>query len=138
MHAGSRLDDSWEEVRQGWPDQWLRFHADPWTNGYLGGESLRDVHGRTAPVLDGLLAEHAGQSVLVVSHHVVLRVYLAGLLELPPAQARQVRLDNASVSIVVRCAGVTSVQGVNYPATASRFSQFKASCAGAHTGHGEG
>jgi broad specificity phosphatase PhoE len=104
---------SWEAIHERWPVEYQRFHVDPWSNGYLGGESLRDVHARSAPVLDALLAGHEGQSILVVSHHVVLRAYLAGLLGLPPAQARRVTLDNASVSIVIRDGGVTRVERIN-------------------------
>ncbi len=104
---------SWDEVRHAWPADYARFQADPWSHGYPGGESMRQVHERAAPILDGLLDRHDGLAVLVVSHHVVLRVYLAILLGLPPARVRQVGLANASVSVVVRHGGATRVQAVS-------------------------
>jgi broad specificity phosphatase PhoE len=104
---------AWDEIEQTWPEPFARFQADPWTNGYPGGESLTAVYARAAPVLNGMLGEHEGETIAVVSHHVVLRVWLAALLGLPLARARQVRLANASLSVVVRHGMQTSVQLVN-------------------------
>ena len=42
--------------------------ADPARHGYPGGESFQDVHDRVVPVLEQLLANHAGQSVLDFVH----------------------------------------------------------------------
>jgi broad specificity phosphatase PhoE len=87
--------------------------ADPAAVPYPGGESFADVHRRAAAALDQLLADHAGRTLLVVSHHVVNRTYLAGLLGLPLARARQVALDNCGISVVVRTAEATVVSMVN-------------------------
>lgn len=103
----------WGTIRTREPDAHARFHADPAAHGYPGGESFADVHVRAAPALDALLRRHAGTAVLVVAHHVVNRVYLAGLLGLPPALARRVTLDNAGVSVVVREGGSTRVTTLN-------------------------
>jgi len=47
------------------------------------GESAVAVHARAATALDELLAAHAGESVLVVGHDLLNRVYLAGLMGFP-------------------------------------------------------
>jgi broad specificity phosphatase PhoE len=98
---------SWPDVARQDPVDYTCFQADPWQNGYPGGESLRQVHERSATALDELLSRHANHPLLVVSHHVVLRVYLARLLGLPTAQVRRVVLDNAGISVVV-CRGEQS------------------------------
>ena len=103
----------WQAVRYLDAEAHQRFLDNPAEHGYPGGESFADVHRRVAPVLDALLERHAGQSVLVVGHHVVNRTYLAGLLGLGPAQARQVALDNCGISVVVREAGKTAVCTLN-------------------------
>ena len=90
-----------------------RFHANPAEFGYPGGESFRDVYGRVAPLLDELLVQHSGQSILVVAHHVVNRTYLAGLLGLTLDQARQVTLDNCGISVVVHDGARTTVNTLN-------------------------
>jgi broad specificity phosphatase PhoE len=103
----------WQTIRSREPDDYRRFHANPAQFGYPGGESFRDVHGRVAPLLDDLLRRHAGEAVLVVGHHVVNRTYLAGLLGLPPDQARQVKLDNCGISVVFREGEITLVNTLN-------------------------
>ena len=103
----------WGAVRAAEPEAYDRFHADPAANGYPGGESLAQVHARSAPALEALLQHHEGESLLVVAHHVVNRTYLAGLLGLPLARARQVALDNCGISVVARQAGRTAVVTLN-------------------------
>jgi broad specificity phosphatase PhoE len=60
-----------------------------------------------------LLAQHTDESLLVVTHQVVLRVLLAGVLGLPLCHARDSRFDNASLSVVSLDAGRTTVLAVN-------------------------
>ena len=107
--AGDWEGLDWPSVRLLDPEGYRRFHDDPARSGYPGGESYADVHRRAAPVIDQLLAGHAGKSIVVVAHHVVNRTYLAGLLGLRPGQAREVVLDNGAVSVVVRRGGQASV-----------------------------
>ncbi|MFO0929405.1 MAG: histidine phosphatase family protein [Gemmataceae bacterium] len=108
--AGAWDGLDWGAVRAIDPDGYARFHADPAAFGYPGGESYADVHTRAAPALAELLERHAGRAVVVVAHHVVNRTYLAGLLGLPPGQARRVVLGNGAVSVVVRQGDRTTVR----------------------------
>jgi broad specificity phosphatase PhoE len=103
----------WGSVRDRDPEGYRRYMADPATVPYAGGESFADVHVRAAPIFDRLLADHADQNLLVVSHHVVNRTYLAGLLGLAIRQARQVVLDNCGVSVVTGEGGATTVTTLN-------------------------
>ena len=103
----------WQIIRAQDPEAYHRFMADPAAHGYPGGESFADVYVRAAQALEGLLELHRGQAVLVVSHHVVNRTYLAGLLGLAPGQARQVTLDNCGISVVVRDGAQTLVCTLN-------------------------
>jgi broad specificity phosphatase PhoE len=103
----------WQTIRYLDAEGYARFVARPGEVGYPGGESLGDVANRVAPALERLLHEHAGQSVLVVAHHVVTRTYLAGLLGLTPNQARQVTLDTCGISVVVRDGDETHVSTLN-------------------------
>src|SRR5205823_7643148 len=89
------------------------FHSNPAKFGYPGGESFADVHARVRPAIDDLLQKHAGQSILVVAHHIVNRTYLAGLLGMGPELAKQVVLDNCGISVVVREGEKTTVSTLN-------------------------
>jgi broad specificity phosphatase PhoE len=103
----------WQAIRARDAEGYRRFMKDPATFGYPGGESFAEVHRRASASLEGLLLRHAGRSLLVVAHHVVNRTFLAGLLGLTPAQARQVSLDNCGISVVVREGDETSVTTLN-------------------------
>src|SRR5579871_1625768 len=99
----------WQSIRAVDAEGFQRFHANPAEFGYPGGESFRDVHRRATSALDQLLNVHAGESILVVAHHIVNRTYLAGLLGLTPDQANQVTLDNCGISVVIRDGAKTAV-----------------------------
>jgi broad specificity phosphatase PhoE len=103
----------WQSIRYLDAEAYQRFMAHPADHGYPGGESFRDVHDRVSTAIDELLDLHAGESILVVGHHVVNRTYLAGLLGLTPNQARQVVLDNCGISVVVREGEQTTVSTLN-------------------------
>jgi broad specificity phosphatase PhoE len=104
---------SWEEIAQRFPAEFSQFMANPARHGYPGGENFADVHGRASRALEGLLLRHEGEVVVVVAHHIVNRTYLAGLLGLPPEQARQVSLANCSISLVVRDGAQTELRTLN-------------------------
>ncbi len=103
----------WQTIRRQDADSYQQFMANPADFGYPEGESFADVYQRAGPVLEELLRIHAGQAVLVVAHHVVNRTYLAGLLGLTVAQARQVSLDNCGISVVERSGEQTIVSTLN-------------------------
>jgi broad specificity phosphatase PhoE len=111
--VGAWEGKSWDEIKRDEPDAYARYHADPAAHGYRGGENFRQVHDRAAGAIDDLLERHAGFTVVVVSHHVVTRTYLAGVLGLGPARARQVALDNCGISVVERKNGKTTVATLN-------------------------
>jgi broad specificity phosphatase PhoE len=105
---------TWPDIRAADAEAYRDYLANPAAVAYPGGESFGEVHARASAALEELLREHAGRTLLVVSHHVVNRTYLAGLLGLPIAQARQVALDNCGISVVVREAdGATQVSTLN-------------------------
>ena len=103
----------WQSIRYLDADAYWRFMTGPGDFGYPGGESFADVSRRVTPALEDLLRTHAGEAFLVVAHHVVNRTYLAGLLGLPPNQARQVTLDNCGISVVVQDGERTTVSTLN-------------------------
>jgi broad specificity phosphatase PhoE len=92
----------WESIRKQDADSYQKFMADPAAFGYPEGESFAEVYERAGRVLEDLLERHAGATLLVVSHHVVNRTYLATLLGLGVNQARRVRLDNCGISVIER------------------------------------
>jgi broad specificity phosphatase PhoE len=104
---------SWEEIQAAEPESFARYHADPSANGYVGGENFRQVYERATRAIDRILSMHEGASILIVSHHIVNRTYLSGVLGLGPARARMVSLDNCGISIVNHERGKSKVAVLN-------------------------
>jgi len=111
--VGDWEGQSWEEIRAADPESYARYHANPALNGYAGGENFQEVYDRSARAIDEILGRHFGRTVVVVSHHIVNRIYLAGVLGLGPARARAVSLDNCGISIVHRDGARTSIATIN-------------------------
>ncbi len=56
------------EVEALWPDEYACWERDPYTFSPRGGETGLAVTARALPALVSLVTEHAGRSILVVSH----------------------------------------------------------------------
>ncbi len=104
---------TWDAIRAQDAEAYQRFLQDPGRHGYPAGETFNQVAERACPFLDQLLETNPDANLVVVSHHVVNRVYLAGVMGLSPSQAREVKLDNCGISTIVREAGRTTLLRVN-------------------------
>jgi broad specificity phosphatase PhoE len=104
---------SWEEIEAAEPEEFARYNADPAAYGYRGGENFQQVHDRAVRAMDEILSRNEGATIVVVSHHIVNRIYLAGVLGLGPARARAVSLENCGISIVNRDRGKATVTTLN-------------------------
>mgnify|MGYP001345878770 CR=1 FL=1 len=103
----------WATIRAQDPDSYRKYMADPAAFAYPGGESFSDVFRRASAAFEQMLSDHAGTTILAVTHHVVTRTYLASLLGLRLAQARSVALDNCGISVVVRSGDDSVVSTLN-------------------------
>jgi broad specificity phosphatase PhoE len=90
----------WDTIHRDFASEFTQYMADPSTFGYPCGENFEDVWKRIEPAMTGILERHRGETVLVVSHHVVNRVYLSQILGLPLRLGRNVALDNCGISVV--------------------------------------
>jgi broad specificity phosphatase PhoE len=103
----------WETISRDHADAWRAFHENPADVPYLGGESYRLVLERVRPIFERLLAEHAGETIAVVAHNVVNRVYLADLLGLDLCKARDLHQANGCVNVIRRRDGRTELVTLN-------------------------
>jgi broad specificity phosphatase PhoE len=66
-----------------------------------GGESYTDIRRRAVPAFEALAARHAGRTIVVVAHGVVIRVLLTTLLEgYGPEHFAAIAIPNAGVNDV--------------------------------------
>jgi probable phosphoglycerate mutase len=87
------------ELRERHPDEldaWLGSLDEP----AGGGESFRVVEKRVLASLDRLLEEHAGRTVLVVSHVTPIKVLVARALGAPLESVHRMEMAPASVSVL--------------------------------------
>lgn len=82
------------EVEALWPDEYACWERDPYTFAPKGGETGLAVTARALPALVSLVNEHAGRSILVVSHKATIRLLLSALIGFDPRTYRD-RLDQS-------------------------------------------
>ena len=90
----------WGAIMEDDTEAYHLFMDDPATHGYPEGESYADVLDRGGGPLDGVLAGHRGQTVAVVAHNIVNRVYVARLMGWPLSRAREIRQDNTGINVI--------------------------------------
>lgn len=75
-----------------------------WRGGALeythpGGESYRDIRERVVPVFREFVARHAGETIVIVAHGVVIRVLLTTLLDgYGPADFDRIGITNCGIN----------------------------------------
>ena len=79
-------------------DLLFNFKRDPVTYRPAGAEAIADFYQRVSQAWDELTAIHAGQHILIVCHAGVIRMILAHILEMPPANAYRIQVGSASLS----------------------------------------
>jgi broad specificity phosphatase PhoE len=73
---------------------WAQWQADVWGPAVAGGERFDDFAQRVGQALQSLLAQHAGQRILIVGHRATNRVLLGLLLAWPRQRWEELRLRN--------------------------------------------
>jgi alpha-ribazole phosphatase len=86
------------EIETDAPGTLARFKADPVHARPQGAEPLAEFHARVAAALDDLLAQHAGQHVLLVGHAGVMRMALAWALQIPLEHAYRIEVATATLT----------------------------------------
>jgi probable phosphoglycerate mutase len=96
---------TYDEMAQRYPDEHARFSARDPEYAVPGGESPRQFFERSLACLEGIAAAHAGESVVVVTHGLVLDTLHRAARNMPLDAKRDAPLLNASLNIFQRTAG---------------------------------
>ncbi|GIK41185.1 MAG: phosphoglycerate mutase [Chloroflexota bacterium] len=90
-----------ETIARDYPQDYLRWAADPAWFPPTGGETARAVARRAMPVVEEIVERFVGGNILLVSHKTTIRIILCSLLGLDLSRYRH-RLDCpvASLSVV--------------------------------------
>lgn len=93
---GMRVDDIKAQHPKAWED-WLRFQED---YAMPGGETTRQFHARVMDAVRRIVAAHAGQTLVVVTHGGVLDMVYRTALSLGLNGPRQSEIPNAGLNRV--------------------------------------
>lgn len=93
--SGLSRSDGWEvyaESKRRWIEGNLEFTHE-------GGESFADIRRRVLPIIGELRDRHAGETLVVVAHGIVIRVLLLSLLpDMTSADFDRIAIDFASIN----------------------------------------
>lgn len=113
VNVGQWEGRTWTEIMAADREYYERFMENPADVPYLGGENYRHVLARVQPALESVFHRHPGESIAIVAHNVVNRVYLGSLLGLELARSRQIRQTNCCINVVRRKNGETELVTLN-------------------------
>lgn len=65
-----------------------------------GGESLNDVRARAMAALEEVIQSHSGKTVVLVSHRVVNKVLICGILGLDNSHFWQIAQDTTAINLI--------------------------------------
>lgn len=91
---------TFEEIGRSYPELWEAITNFSLELNFPGGESFKGFIARTSKFLDRLNKHTEEQIILVVSHGGPLRTLVCELLGIDQSHWRQLRCDNASLTIV--------------------------------------
>lgn len=92
---------SGQPMSQGWEaytDAMSAWKAGDLHASHAGGESFAELQARVLPALTDLVRRHAGETIVVVAHGVVIRVALACWLDGGPAEFDRFGIDFVAVN----------------------------------------
>jgi probable phosphoglycerate mutase len=88
------------EVEAQFPDEYATWERDPFTFAPTGGEPGVRVMARALPAVQAIVAAHAGQDIVIVSHKATIRLVLCAFLGID-ARGYRDRLDQDPASLNV-------------------------------------
>ena len=86
------------EVEAEFPEEYARYETDPFSFAPTGGESGLQVTARALPAFLAIVAKHADQRILVVSHKATIRLLVSSLIGVDPRKYRD-RLDQSPCAL---------------------------------------
>ena len=91
---------SHEEVKERFGDLYRQWKDSPHLVKFPGGESLEDVRKRVLRGIDEILPDHGDETLVMVSHRVVNKTLLCGLLGLDNSHFWQIGQDTGCINIL--------------------------------------
>ena len=101
LHYGEWEMQRERDISRTHPDEIRRMRAEDPAWQPPGGETVAMVRERTLRALEGIVARHPHQTVLVVTHGTAINCLLAGVLGMDPAYTFRIDVANCGLSELV-------------------------------------
>lgn len=89
------------DVHKKWPEDHIKWLADPGWNAPTGGETSNQICARAMPVIDKIRNRHRDGNVMVISHKATIRIILCSFLGIDVGRFRyRLGAPVSSVSVV--------------------------------------
>jgi len=102
-----------EEALQRDAELYRRWRQEPHLARFPGGEGLDDVRRRVESVISMVTERHAGQTVVLVSHVVVCRVFVCAVLGIDNSHFWQLGQDTCAVNVIAQRDGELVLASLN-------------------------
>ena len=102
-----------DEARERWPEVVDAWYSTPHTVHIPRGETLDDLRTRSLKTVNELSALHKGQTIVLVSHTVINRIILLGVLGLSNDRFWRLRQDTCALNVFEIEGGVFTIVSLN-------------------------
>ncbi|MEA5113112.1 MAG: alpha-ribazole phosphatase [Geobacteraceae bacterium] len=100
LSFGTWEGKTWNELAEGFPEEWQARMNDLVGYRVPGGENLCDLHSRLIPEVERIIGRHQGEEVLVVGHGGSNRVILLSALGAPLSSMFRIEQDYGCLNII--------------------------------------
>ena len=100
MSFGNWEGHAHQEIKKNDSETYRRWREEPHLVRLLGGESLDDVRVRSMAALEEVIRKHPGKALIIVSHRVVNKVLLCGILGLDNSHFWQISQDPTAINLI--------------------------------------
>ncbi len=98
MSFGKWEGHAHEEIKKIDPETYQRWREEPHAIRFPGGETLEDVRKRAMNALHEVIQKHPDQTLVLVSHRVVNKVLLCGILGIDNSHFWQIAQDTTAIN----------------------------------------
>jgi len=113
IHFGDFEGRTYDEIALEHPDLFQQWMERPTEFQFPGGESLERMWERVTTAARTLRERHSGESIAMVTHGGVIRILLAEVLGVPPANIFRIAQDYGAINLVRYFDGTPVVEMVN-------------------------
>jgi broad specificity phosphatase PhoE len=89
-----------QEIKETDSERYRLWEEEPHRVKLPGGESLEEVRIRSMAALEGVIRNHPGKTLILVSHRVVNKVLLCGILGMDNSHFWQIGQDTTAINLI--------------------------------------